>query len=94
MESGKRRLPGLRGVGLDELEQISGEGQYRITFHQGQVALVEIWRDGARIALGKTRCEGPCARCGRVMGLYEPTNATMEVCDRCEQQLAATKGEG
>lgn len=74
------------------IEQISGEGQYRITFYRGQVALVEIWRDGARIALGKMTCDGPCARCGRTMRLYEPTNATMEVCQRCDQVLAATEG--
>ena len=65
-------------------EQFTGEGPYRVTFHRGSAVLVEIWRDGARMVFGTKVYPGPCARCGVGILLYEPDNATMEVCEDCQ----------
>jgi hypothetical protein len=76
-------------VRVVSVEQMTGEGHYRVTFHNGRPVVAEIWRDGVRMVLGRRNHQGTCARCGRVTPVYEPTNTTMEVCDTCEQILTS-----
>ena len=63
---------------------ISGEGPWRVTFHDGHVVLVEIWAGNRRVLYGVPRFSGTCARCGTPIPVFTPDNATMEVCQDCE----------
>jgi len=71
------------------VEQISGEGQWEITTHEGAVVLIVIWHQGVRMTFGTPAYSGRCARCGLGMATYTPDNDTMEVCAVCELLLAS-----
>lgn len=68
---------------------MSGTAPYRVTFHDGQVQLIEIWRENQRMTFGRPQYAGRCARCGVAMPVFTPDNDTMEVCDRCDAVLRA-----
>ena len=70
-------------------DTMTGEGPWRITFHEGHVMLVEIWTEERRILFGVPSYRGPCARCGVEMAIFTPGNDTMEVCDDCETLILA-----
>jgi hypothetical protein len=69
------------------VETFSGEGRYRVSFSQGVAVLVEIWRDGQRMAFGQRSRQGRCARCGTEIPVFLPEDESMEVCDDCDRVI-------
>lgn len=73
-------------------ETISGEGPWRVWFHQGQAVRVELLHEGTMLVFGDRKFRNPCARCGTPIDTHTPTNEEMDVCNTCGAILAAQYG--
>jgi hypothetical protein len=69
-------------------ETMTGEGKWRVTWQNHQVAMIEIWRDeNTLITFGQRDTHGPCALCGTDIPTITDENVECALCERCQSQV-------